>query len=74
MADTHSSVAKIKVRSQSAPKQRADESPRRRRITLDAMGPKEDAIVGGDNRGSCSQTKNKIEKFGTMEYHMDRMW
>jgi Protein of unknown function (DUF4005) len=75
MADTHSSVAKIRIRSQSVPRQRADETPRRRRFTLDyAAGPKEGDVVADANRRSCSQTKNKVEKFGTMEYYLDRMW
>ncbi|KAJ3704059.1 hypothetical protein LUZ61_007764 [Rhynchospora tenuis] len=74
MADTHSSVAKIKVRSQSVPKQRADDTPRRRRVSLDAVGSKEGPLVGDANRKSYSQTKDRVEKFGTMEYYLDRMW
>ncbi|KAJ4749638.1 IQ-domain 14 [Rhynchospora pubera] len=74
MADTHSSVAKIKIRSQSVPKQRADDTPRRRRVSSDAVGPKEGALVGDANIRSYSQTKDKVEKFGTMEYYLDRMW
>lgn len=74
MADTHASVAKIRVRSQSVPRHRADETPRRRRVTSDAMETKEGAFVGDANRRSYSQTKDRSEKFGTMEYYLDRMW
>lgn len=74
MADTHSSVSKIRIRSQSVPRQRADDTPRRRRDSLDSMRPKEGAFVGDANHRSSSQTKDRVEKFGTMEYYLDRMW
>lgn len=74
MADTHSSVSKIRIRSQSVPRQRANDTPRRRRVLLDPVGAKEGAFVGDANHRSSSQTKDRVEKFGTMEYYLDRMW
>ncbi|KAJ3670948.1 hypothetical protein LUZ60_008374 [Juncus effusus] len=65
MADTRSSVAKMRVRSQSTP----------RRISLDELEIKKGGFVADVNRRSCSEAKGKGERFEARDYYyLDRMW